>query len=214
MHHSHQLEKQTHQEFLPFEFVGFDTKTYLSDFLQAVITLIAYGLGILLLLFLQNLFDAKSSSVFKFLNKYPLLWGLYVPVSIIFMFGIGYFMHLPKKLVFLLPYSIRKFFIKVSRQHRIGIDKENEELLFFNEMKQFVLPLKSIQQIKYSFNYVIDDDSKYKDVCNLKVILEFKTENKIRKKTVNSKLRKIHFYKWEEFLEKLPNTIRVQTFIP
>ena len=209
MHHFHQLDKQKDQDFLPFEFTGFDNKTYLSDFLNGVIGLFSFILGLFVFVLLQGFIRTKYDMISEFLDKYPLIMALYVPMYIVFAFAFSYFMQIPRKLIFLLPYSVHKYFIKIPRQHQIGIDKNDKLLIFSNEVKKFTLSLDSIKQIKYSFKYVQEDNSEYKDMCNLKVVLKFKVKKRTKKRVIHATLRKIYFYKWEEFLQKLPSTIEI-----
>ena len=203
------LEKQKDQFFSPFEFTGFDNKTYLSDFLNGVIGLFSFILGLFIFVLLQEFIRTKYDMISVFLDKYPLMMALYVPMYIVLAFALSYFMQIPKKLIFLLPYSVHKYFIKIPRQHQIGIDENDKLLIFSNEVKKFTLPFESIKQIKYSFNYVQEDNSEYKDMCNLKVILEFKVKKRTKKRILNATLRNIYFYKWEEFLKKLPSSIEI-----
>ncbi|WP_338814203.1 hypothetical protein V9L05_02155 [Bernardetia sp. Wsw4-3y2] len=184
-------------QFLPFDFVGFDKGFHYQDVVFGFIGLITTGFfGISIMLCLM----ALGKEEFK-------IFFILFPI-----FAFAFFLFLSsEKNIKKLPPSIYKHILNIHKEHKLAIDIKKQMLIFRNDFKELELPLDTISKFQYSFKYVDGDTSRYKDMCNLNLTLGFSKNGIYKERKINAQLRKLYFYKWEEFLQKLPDRINIYT---
>ena len=184
-------------EFLPFDFEGFDKgfhyQKFTSRLLKTIIGLCSYATGIFCFIALDE-------------KKFKLLPILLLVFFILLFLSISY-----EQLIKKLPISIYKYLTLIHKEHKLAIDLKKQTLVFRNDFQEIELSLSSIHKLNYSFLYVTEDISRYKDMCDLRMLLGFSEKGIYKERTITAQFRKIYFYKWEEFLQKLPSTIQIQT---
>jgi hypothetical protein len=180
-------------EFLPFDFEGFDTRFHYQELVFGFIGLITtafFGISTMLCLV------ALGKEEFKiFFILFPIV-------------ALAFFLFLStEKSIKKLPPSVYRHLIPIHKEHKLAIDLKKQNLVFRNDFKELELPLDNIYKLHYTFKYVAEDTSRYKDMCDLRVGLSFSENGIYKTRIIITQLRKIYFYKWEEFLKRLPSNI-------
>ncbi|WP_338766954.1 hypothetical protein WAF17_04850 [Bernardetia sp. ABR2-2B] len=178
-------------EFLPFDFVGFYYQDMAYNALKFIVTIFYYIFSLLC-------FYASSK------NEYGIVSILILGALVSYILSFNM-----KRIIKKLPVSIHKYILPVDREHKLAIDIKKHMLVFRNDFKELELPLDTISKFQYSFNYVDGDTSRYKDLCDLSLTLGFSKNGIYKERKINTQLRKMYFYRWEEFLQKLPSSITI-----
>ncbi|WP_291726561.1 hypothetical protein [Bernardetia sp.] len=182
-------------EFLPFDFKGFDVhvvyKTLIYKLLKSILVA-GFYLSVIFAFLAVDERDLKRASVLSILAI------AFVPLTF------GY-----EQVLKQLPAFFRNYFIQIDKKHRLAIDSKKQTIILRGDFQELELPLSSIHKMDYSFNYVYQDTSRYKDMCDLKVTLGFSEKGIYKERTLTAQFRKIYFYKWEEFCQKLPQKLQV-----
>ncbi len=182
-------------EFLPFDFKGFDTGFHYQNIIYGFI---GHIMTILIFIPFALSFVAFNKNEFVI---FSILIGIVISLFVLSFND--------EKLIKKLPPSIYKHLIPIHKEHKLAIDIKKQILIFRNDFKELELPLNTISKFQYSFNYVDGDTSRYKDMCDLTVILGFSKNGIYKQRIITTQLRKGYFYKWEELLEKLPKNISI-----
>ena len=185
-------------QFLPFDFEGFDQKLYSQNLIYystKAILAIAFIISTLAAL---DVFEQGRILLF-------LLLSLSAIISLIALTN-------TKILLFNFPVYYHKYIIPIADKHKLAIDLKNQLFIFRSDFNEINISFDTISEICYSFNYVENDESRYKDLCSLKVVFYFKNNNKEEMCSIKTDMRKIHLNKWEDFLQKIPFTIKSRRF--
>jgi hypothetical protein len=182
-------------EFLPFDFEGFDKKLHYQNVIYGFLELVIIALsGFSVLFWLVSLIKSRQD--------------IFIVSIFVGMSSAGLYFNL-KKIIKKLPVLIHKHILPIDREHKLAIDNKKQVLVFRNDFKELKLPLNTISKFQYSFNYVDEDTSRYRDMCDLIVTLGFSKNGIYKERTISTQIRKVYFYKWEELLNKLPLGIKV-----
>lgn len=180
-------------EFLPFDFEGFDTKFHYQDMIYGFLEFMTKLLSVTGIISSFIAFSQERYEIFFVL--FPIAISLFT-----FLFNM-------EKVFKKLPSSIYKHIIPTHKEHKLAIDLKKQNFVFRNDFQELELPLDSIYKLHYTFKYIAEDTSRYKDMCDLRVNLGFSENGIYKTRIIITQLRKIYFYKWEEFLKRLPSNI-------
>ncbi len=187
-------------EFLPFDFEGFDKGFHYQNLVFGFLEFVTKIVFLLAFVPLTMSLSIESER-----------YDIFILSILIGGSSITLFFNL-EKAIKKLPLSIYKHILNIHKEHKLAIDNKKQVLVFRNDFKELELPLNTVSKFQYSFNYVDGDTSRYKDVCDLTLILGFSKNGVYKERTITTQLRKIHFNKWEVFLQKIPSIIEVRNF--